>query len=491
MKRKLNTTLKKTISGKLTLWGIFEKYKKEMQKKWDKDPNKKYERRTARQYESNYEKVLAHKFNDKPYEDYSAKDIVQILKDIKNKGFEDNNGEFQIYDDNTMRTFRANIKSIDAIAVDKNIRSLSAFWGNILQLDSCDVWNDVPKLMSENDYISYSDITAIMKKSLTTAEEKKVYKKVMFDPEQSGEYMGLALMLGFGLRNSEACGLSFDDIIPIQGHKGCYRLRIKSTTDRKRNVKDKGKTYNAYRYLPIYGRMFDFLIQRKEYIMERLNISDEEVKPLPIACYKDNFEERCISNDLTEAGKVVLKNAGINGKCLAYLELIHTKSNLNLMEKTPTAYLFRRHFATVMHTLRLSQDEINYLIGHSMGTSKLSRNDYNNGDLLYDILLKLENRALFSLDYPANKENTVEPERGTVNIERCYKEKATIPKDSKDRIIIVNVNASMPQDDISLRVDTESDTPIDVKVFPITNQRPTTQALTNIKNLHKKYGKNI
>lgn len=45
MKRRVKTSLKKTINGKLTLWGIFKRYKKEMQKKWDKDPNKKYERR--------------------------------------------------------------------------------------------------------------------------------------------------------------------------------------------------------------------------------------------------------------------------------------------------------------------------------------------------------------------------------------------------------------------------------------------------------------
>lgn len=49
MKRKLNTTLKKTISGKLTLWGIFEKYKKEMQKNGIKIPikNMKEERQDS------------------------------------------------------------------------------------------------------------------------------------------------------------------------------------------------------------------------------------------------------------------------------------------------------------------------------------------------------------------------------------------------------------------------------------------------------------
>lgn len=490
MKRRVKTSLKKTINGKLTLWGIFKRYKKEMQKKWDKNPETEAERRTERQYESNYEKVLGPKFNEKPYEDYTAEEIVQILKEIKNDGYEDD-GVFQIYDDNTMRTFRANIKSIDDIACKYGIRRFSAFWGSILQLNSYDVWNDVPKSINKIEKISYSEIKTFMKKSLTTAEEKNVYSNVMRNPKQNGEYIGLSLMLCFGLRNSEACGLSFNDIIPIQGHEECFCLRIKTTTDSKRNSKDKGKTDNAYRYIPIYKKVLDFLLQRKEYIMKQLNISDEEVKQLPIACSGDNFEKRCIPTDLTEAGKVVLKKAGVKGKCLAYLELYNIKNSLNLVEKIPTVYLFRRHFATVMHTIKLSQDEIHYIMGHSMGSSKLSRNNYNNGDLLYDILLKMENRALFSWNYSANKESKVEPERGTVNIERCYKEKAIIPKDSQNRIIIANVTANMPQDDISLRVDTESDTPIDVKVFPITNQRPTTQALTNIKNLHKKYGKNI
>ena len=91
MKRRVKTSLKKTINGKLTLWGIFKRYKKEMQKKWDKNPETEAERRTERQYESNYEKVLGPKFNEKPYEDYSAEEIVQILKEIKNDGYEKNN----------------------------------------------------------------------------------------------------------------------------------------------------------------------------------------------------------------------------------------------------------------------------------------------------------------------------------------------------------------------------------------------------------------
>ncbi len=247
----------------------------------------------------------------------------------------------------------------------------------------------------------------------------------------------------------------------------------------------------AYKLMDSPYIIVNCLVNKRKIKLFEQAISDEEVKQLPIACSGDNFEKRCIPTDLTEAGKVVLKKAGVKGKCLAYLELYNIKNSLNLVEKIPTVYLFRRHFATVMHTIKLSQDEIHYIMGHSMGSSKLSRNNYNNGDLLYDILLKMENRALFSWNYSANKESKVEPERGTVNIERCYKEKAIIPKDSQNRIIIANVTANMPQDDISLRVDTESDTPIDVKVFPITNQRPTTQALTNIKNLHKKYGKDI
>ena len=50
--------LKLEINGGLTLWGIYKKYKNELQKNWKRD--------TKKQYHSNYLKVIAPKFNDKP-----------------------------------------------------------------------------------------------------------------------------------------------------------------------------------------------------------------------------------------------------------------------------------------------------------------------------------------------------------------------------------------------------------------------------------------
>lgn len=494
---------KKTVRGQLTLWGIYCKYKRELEKNWDKKAKTEDEKRTARQYESNFRDILSPHFENKPFAEYYYGDIVKILKRIKYSGYK-RKGEEYYYSEHKMDTLLSNIKSIDKIAVIKGIRRISLFWGTAVFLANYDIWNndisahknkDKNEILIEN--LVAENIT--LRKSLTPPEEYKVFEKVFSNPEQSGEFMGIALMFAFGLRNSEACGVEFGDIIPMTGHEECYRIIIRKTTTRSREITANTKTENAYRCIPIYGdKLLDFFIQRKEFVKRILNISDEEANHLTVACLKNDFYQPCNTNDLTQAGKEVLKYANVDSRELAFIEINNSKLTKKhdkvfkqkLIEKEPTAYLFRRHFGTILEILGLSLNEAQYLMGHAISSVELNRYNFTNPDLLYKMKKKLDERTLFSSTHPQNNESVLETQTSRT-IDNPYTQIIDVPKDSRKREVVIALKAKTPNDSIHMRIETNNEIPLEVQRHPIVEQFDSekSQSLNSIKTYHNVYRK--
>lgn len=474
--------LKQKIDGKLTLWGIYKQYKKEIKKRWGKD--------TEKQYDHNYRNVIAPKFNDKAYCDYTHIEIGKILKTIKNTGYTiKTKGKTKLYSNPTMATFRSNIKSIDKIAVEKGIISLSLFWGTALDVGGYCIWNDEEGLIE--DEVVEKNIRIVntqLRKSLTPPEDKKVFKQVMLDPKQSGEIMGIALMYGCGLRNAEACGVKFEDVLTIDAHKDCFRLRIDSSINIKRIETANLKTKNAYRYIPITSALAELIIKRKEYIKDELNISDEEVNKFPIACYRSEFGKYCNTNDLTNAGRIVLHRAGVNGRILAYIDMHAKELDMVLSEKEPTAYLLRRNFGTMLQLLDFTREEIEYLMGHSILSIEKTRNYFSNSDMLYNMKLKMDNRPYFSSSYSVEKAICAEPQK-TINIKNAYKQIIRVQQSAHNNKIVVRFKARNQNDDINVRVNSDGQTPLDIEVYSAYDDNPPNdETLSVLKLLHKRYG---
>lgn len=474
--------LKTRINEKLTFWGIYQEYQKEMQQNWGYT--------TAKQYDSSYRNVIAPKFNSKPYCEYTHNDIVEILKEIKNNGYGvKTTGEIKMYSDSAMATFRSNIKSVDDIAVKHSIKKMSAFWGTALGL-GYHIWNDISVFNGINEVDKNNRIVNTqLRKSLTKPEEKKVFKQVMANPKQPGEIMGLALMYSCGLRNAEACAVKFGDIIPIAGHEDCFRLRIDSSITLDRVEKANLKTKNAYRYIPIPDVLMAFINERKEYVKSELNISDEEVNELTIACYQKEFRKYCNTTDLTIAGRDVLQKAGVNGKILAYFEMHAKELDMILSEKEPTAYLLRRNYGTMLQLSDFDREEIEYMMGHSILSIEMTRNYFSNSDMLYRMKLKTDDRPYLSTRYNAEKEVILESHK-PITINNTYKQKIVVPKSAKNKTIVINIKAKNPNDNINARIDSDNETPFDIEVYPTyDNYKKCDKTLSVLKTLHKVYGK--
>ena len=68
----------------------------------------------------------------------------------------------------------------------------------------------------------------------------------------------------------------------------------------------------------------------------------------------------------------------------------------DILEKEPTAYLFRRNFGTRMYQLGLTEAEIQYLIGHDIEIRQETRNSYRNEEKMYPIYQKMRRRFLLN-----------------------------------------------------------------------------------------------
>lgn len=240
-------------------------------------------------------------------------------------------------------------------------------------------------------------------KSLSVKEEKRAFKVLFEDPEtDTGEYIALATQLFTALRLNEVCGANYGDIIEMFDHKDCYYIQItKSTNIYENTLKAGGKTYNAYRRIPLVNVLKEFLLKRIDYLANKLTfpytydgIVYQTVYELPLACRGKEYGLRCSSHNLGDVGSEFLrKKVGLTkeeaaGVVFAYYQ--DRGSEYDLGEKSPTTYLLRRNLATHLYTLGFSIVESQYLMGHKMENTDLKRSDFGDEEFLYSLWKKLQ-----------------------------------------------------------------------------------------------------
>ena len=73
-------------------------------------------------------------------------------------------------------------------------------------------------------------MTTTVPKSLTVAQEIAVAKYLKANLKKEGQIVALYLMYALGLRNAEACGVSFSHIREMEDYPGNYYLLVPQTT---------------------------------------------------------------------------------------------------------------------------------------------------------------------------------------------------------------------------------------------------------------------
>lgn len=248
-----------------------------------------------------------------------------------------------------------------------------------------------------------------LQKSLDISQEYIAADVLLSPTTDDGAKIGLALMLCCGVRNNEAVGFNFGDLVEMNDHPGFYVLRLARTSMRDSNQrKAGGKTWNAPRRLPLISRLAEFLLARKDFLSSIIEFpyTDKNgsifssVDELPISCRRTDFTTACSASDLTRAGRAFLRDIlKIREQYVSGISYIIQHSEYELAEKDPTTYILRRNFATHLYTLGFPIEWCQYYMGHLIEDEGLKRSDFNDEEYLYQMALLLERHPLNGNSY--------------------------------------------------------------------------------------------
>lgn len=290
-------------------------------------------------------------------------------------------------------------------------------------------------------------------KHLTPEQEYAIADALLSDPLQDGTRNGLMLMYVFGLRNNEACGITFGSILMNYGQP--YLASHKSTDPKTHTYRMKGKTYNMYRLLWIPPRIYDFLMKLKKHIHEQIESGKivfppqsaiKSIDDLPIARNKDNWLEPCISPQLTSAGRRLFSDIRFSEDSyrIALREVLNMDDEDKLIygdTKDPTAYIFRRNFATHLRDSGATAEQLQYAMGHQIIDDAYARVDFVNPDMLRELAAVLTHRPIINETPPATN---IIAQNGTI-IDDVSLAHVSVPLSGKHyRIRIVNYESHEP-----------------------------------------------
>lgn len=381
--------------GEPTFAGVLRKYFIEwndfgnnigISKRWNDATKASY----IRDYEERLIPALVVKHGaEKPLHSYSDSEIEEVLRDLKEKHH---------FAESTIRHYRNLFWVVYKAGYEHGHYADNLFWGDDIDLDS-------------DDPVEREEIRQIVmtrtRRALSMEEERKFIEWFcsLDSEEADGEDIGLILMFFLGLRNNEACGA---DVKSVYLHKGARGIPVfdmtQSTEIGKNTVKGGGKTSNAPRTIPMFPEVYAFIERRRDFLAKlveegKIALTEEikSVDNMPLVCRGKKYLTRASTTDLSKKGREFFDKIGISKRTIAVLHQVLWSDEfrgLQLDEKEPTTYLLRRAFATGLYNLGFQPAERQYIIGHDIEDTTLTREFFNDGDRLYDMWKRLIERPI-------------------------------------------------------------------------------------------------
>lgn len=458
------------IGEKYTFAGVLYQYFEEIAARWNDN--------TRKAYLGQYQGQILPRLADRPLEEYTREDFDQVIHDIDMQYAQRNSG--QRYAANTLQHYRYLIRVVLKAAAAHDVCP-DILWGTLFSIVS----EEKAEATKIKEFVR-------LRKSLTVQEERRIVEKLFTDPMQSGQNMGLALMFALGLRNGEACGVNFGAIREMESHPDHHCLWIYQSTGYSSNeLHAGGKTANTPRILPIPQKLYSLLEKRRQFLETSLFDSGmylddiwgpQSVDDLPVACVDNSFTLRCQSSHLTKAGQVLLKEIQVSEDELAYvdrdLQNPGLAQEMGVVEKDPTVYLFRRNLGTHLYLLGLSESEIQYVMGHDIEDPYLSRNDFTNEELLYNIKVKMENRPLVNDSFPYLEPEQLQGRAGRISFADVPRKSVVLHKGARIHAMIQSMEPGSP-------VHINSEQPM-VGAVSVFNGTESTERTTNITSQYQR-----
>ena len=307
-----------------------------------------------------------------------------------------------------------------------------------------------------------------LRKSFSPDEEQRIARWFLnLRPETAtGEELGLLLMFTLGLRNNEACGANFSSVRRLDYYEDTAVFdMLQSTRLNSSALKSGGKTSNAPRTLLMMEPVYDFIQHRKAHLTQlidtgKLSLPEnaDSVDDLPLVCRKLSFTQRASSNELAAAGRALFSQIGIDKSELSALYQILCSSEVQRMqieEREPTTYLFRRNCATHLYQLGFAPSEIQYWMGHEIEDPFTKRSFFADPDQIYALKEKWSRHPVLELlssqaDAEEGKHNTL-----PIRIEDTERVRLNMAAEGA-RAILVRVDIPEPCSELSVSVNCDS-----------------------------------
>ncbi len=328
------------VGGVPTFWGVYIDYHEECTEGWEADSTlEKYDRILTNHILPNLKN-----HNRRTIDSYTSDELMGVIAFIEKLGKNGENGPFVPYDYKTIQSYEYAMRRVMEVAAKYYL------WPDTFNTTEPSQKGHRPK----KQFVR-------VKKTLTRQQELAIIPCIVSDPTQSGEKMALYLMYILGVRNAEACGYNFGNIMPMLTHPEYQKIRILETTEVGSNqLQASGKTNNAPRYSPLIDSASQFLDARREYVKSQLikqGFTNVNIDELPIACVGHNFFKRCSADNVTDAARELFQQLGFKHKTLCAINRQRMVENAQLLEtlgdeasdifeRDLTAYILRRTYAT-------------------------------------------------------------------------------------------------------------------------------------------------
>ena len=249
-------------------------------------------------------------------------------------------------------------------------------------------------------------------RSLTMTQEIKLVDAINKGIEKDSNYAGLALSFYLGLRPGECCGVTFQDIRPLEGYPGAYCLYIYEQLKVDEIASNDLKTPNAYRVLPIPLELYQLLSRRKAAVERKMRKNCDSCYIVCLDDTRSGLWRQGSRRSFRVFAQNILRSIKVDEQVVINLSKeIKAKT---AAENNVTTYLLRRNFATALSGVcGMEDDELKYLMGHAIGAADEKRHDFVNPDALFQLWEKLNLRCYLS---PFEWEHKIDSRHNTVRL---------------------------------------------------------------------------
>lgn len=423
----------------LTFCGALEEFYKSIARGWNDETREKYDR--------DFNNVILPHIeyhNEKIISAYTKEDCEKTLKGIREDGYL-SRGQKKEYSETQMNHFKYLIYWVFRNA------AMAGYCQDFL-------WGTKFEINMEREELAVRSKTQI-KRSLSVEQEKRLIEEIMSDPREDGKRIALLLMFSLGLRDGEACGLDFGDIYELPYYSGCYVAIIKqSTIPKSSKLQSGGKTWNSGRRIPIPQKVVEFLLERKSIVSDLIDKKNLNLDIYRIPVAGDGYIEedtvtldaRLRADKVAEEARIVFRQVGIESEVLASLEIEMEEevARLEVSERSVTAYLLRRNFATHLKILGLDYPDIQYLLGHCIEDPYIERPDYTDNKL-YSLSEKMKYRPL--VNEFTKKEETI-----PCFVQKIFPGEMKLTIQKNGQAVRVKVYALEKNEKLKIKVDLEA-----------------------------------